>query len=88
MTSVPGAGGRLDRGGGAYGGDLSAPDRNGFRFGMIGIHRHYPAAEQHQVGGPADVRRLGAAAKRHEKRGGKREKGQQTHGIPPGRREA
>ena len=56
------AGGRFDLRGGAHRGDPAVPHRHRFRFGMVGIHRHHPAAEQHQVGGAADIGRLRAAA--------------------------
>ena len=77
------AGGRFDLRGGAHRGDPAVSDRHGFGLGKVGIHRHHPAAEQHQVGGAADIGGLGAAAECREQGGGKNEKGQETHGIPP-----
>ena len=78
-----GPGRRFDLRGGAHGGDPAVPNRHRFRFGMVGIHGDDPAAEQHQVGGAADVGGLRAAAECRGQGDGKNEKGQETHGIPP-----
>ena len=78
-----GPGGRLDLRGGAHGRDPAVPNRHRFRFGVVGIHRHDPATEQHQIGGTADLGRLGAAAERQGYGDQKCETRKEKHGIPP-----